>query len=126
MAAVVALRNMAYARVNWGRWVVDCQNPFCGSALMLRPGVPAFECWDCGTEQGVSWPSNWNDIQRLLLPRAPKFRNWHPGETLHDLFMENIEHGAYNPMLELAEETTPLMLITGDRITLDATPQIGR
>ena len=88
------------ARVNHGRWIVDCPN--CRSASFataptprLRSAVPSFVCPDCN---GGPWPAGYPAeraaIVALLDVRPdPTKRNWAPGETLGDLAAENAEHG---------------------------------
>ena len=88
------------ARVNHGRWIVDC--PACPSASLAtspRPNVPsavpAFRCPDCGSGP---WPTTY-PVERAtivdILGRRPDVttRNWSPCETLDDLEAENIGHG---------------------------------
>lgn len=130
MTTVLALRNRAYARANWGRWIADCPSPFCLSALAISPRGPladVFVCLDCGAEAEVIWPTNVREIERFLRIRPdPKTRNWEPGETLHDLLSENIAHGLYDGLTTIqAASPVPLLLTIGDRIILDNTPQIG-
>lgn len=114
-------RLRAWARVNWGRWVVDC--PVCPDALMMGPGTRLFQCWECGAEADVVWPVNTAGIDRMLALRPmPNTRNWQPGETLHDLAVENLLHGI-GPALPGEE-----LLIVGDRIITDTLPTrpVGR
>lgn len=114
------------ARYNWGRPIVDC--PVCTSALTLPPQTPTFECWDCGARAEVEWPDAEfvAGVERLLSMRpAVETRNWHPGETLHDLLAENVEHGVMNP-LALAVGSGPgnVLEILGGRITVDRLPEL--
>mgnify|MGYP001582552977 CR=1 FL=1 len=88
------------ARVNWGRWIVDC--PHCNSALDVTSSDTMAICVDCGTE----WfevvfppPQQKRPIERALLKRpgnrAKVFSNsnWTPGETVANLERENRERG---------------------------------
>ena len=84
------------ARVNWGRWVVDC--PRCPDAAVMDPGAPMFLC-KCGAPAEVVWPPEETvyGIERLLLMRPdPSTRNWVPEETLVDLMVENGAHGIFS------------------------------
>jgi len=100
---ILAIPGAAYARAEWSRWIADCPAPYCRSALQLRRFEPFFRCWDCGAGADIVWPSNLEDIERLLMMRPdPIARNWFPGETLADLLAENIRHGiAPVPLMEL-------------------------
>ena len=88
------------ARVNWGRWIIDC--PHCGSALDVTPSDTTAICVDCSTEWfEVVFPSAQQKqaIERALLKRpgnrAKVFKNsnWVPGETVDKLEAENKEQG---------------------------------
>lgn len=100
-----------YARVCWGRWMVDCARPYCRSALTLGPdlvdergqllrrglgwGQREMTCWDCDFVTGpIVWPPDPHAIE-LLLRRRPdiKTRSWEPDERLEDLLADNIAHG---------------------------------
>lgn len=91
--------ELAYARYNWGRWIVDCASPYCAGALALEPGTPAMQCWDCGhVTEPIAWPDSPESIETLLAMRpSPRTRSWEPGETLHDLLRENVEYGLVQP-----------------------------
>ena len=92
------------ARVNHGRWLVDC--PGCNSALVIDLDEPVYMCVECGNAaNGGRWlrvifPRQRKGIEAELLKRpygrnpedAPT-RNWEPGETVADLRRENAEHG---------------------------------
>jgi len=117
------LPQPAPARVNWSRWIVDC--PICTSALALDPGTTLFECWDCGARAEVDWPDAElrAGIERLLMLRPDEqTRNWHPGESLHDLLAENLEHGALG--LDGPAELVGgrLLQIDDERIVVDNLP----
>ena len=93
------------ARINHGRWLVDC--PGCNSALVVDLGQPVFMCVECGNagNEGkwfqVAIPSNRKAIEAELLkrpmngrnPAEAVNRNWTPGETVATLKQENTDHG---------------------------------
>lgn len=85
------------ARINQGRWVIDC--PFCKGAETIWPGEPWFLCAACrnnGTDLAirVELPKNKAKIEEALDKRPePENRNWTPGETLSDLKTENEKQG---------------------------------
>lgn len=104
---------------NWGRWVANC--PVCESAEHVYANETAVQCnpaaSGCGIMLELVWPTFREGVERLLMMRpAPKTRNWLPGESLHDLLAENVEHGI-GP-LEPGQD----MLIIGDTITRDTLP----
>lgn len=102
------------AVANWGRWVAHC--PICPSALAVQHGG-LVTCRECGTDYEVAFPAFAVAVERLLLMRPDvTTRNWLPGETLHDLLAENVEHGIgpTEPGQEIA--------ILDDCITLDTLP----
>lgn len=75
----------------------------------------------------VIWPSidMVNGVERLLMMRPdPSTRNWHPGETLHDLMWENGEHGILDEFrLGITPKIgEPLMVLEVDRIRTDNVP----
>jgi len=93
------------ARINHGRWIVDC--PGCNSALVIDLGQLVFMCVECGNAANdgkwfaVTVPSNRKAIETELLkrpwngrnPAEAVNRNWEPGETLAALQQENTDHG---------------------------------
>ena len=94
--------------VNHGRWVVECPAADCRAAIdvsdRLEWGVVTCDCQDrsvcyhnadpCGHKILVGWPTNWQEIDRILGAREdPLNRNWLPGETVEDLKAENLLHG---------------------------------
>lgn len=82
-------RGRVQARVNHGRWIVDC--PACPSAVLA--GV-TFRCAECGYGPApVAWPEEAALIEAALAPRLLENRNWLPGETVFDLERENALHG---------------------------------
>jgi len=93
------------ARINHGRWLVDC--PGCNSALVIDLSEPVFMCVECanagneGKWFAVTVPTNRKAIETELLkrpwngrnPADAKNRNWEPGETVAMLEQENTDHG---------------------------------
>ncbi len=101
------------ARLNHGRWVVDCSADDCEA--VLSTDIPRFAednsgtlslrcvCRDvsvcahpsvlCGVPIDATFPPRRADIDRLLNLRPRPNRNWSPGETLADLKRENLLHG---------------------------------
>lgn len=86
---------IAYARVDHGRWIVDC--PFCPGAARAGWREARFICAECfhvGTEaEGkfirVEWPPNVEEIETVLEARPPQRRNWWPTEEISKLRAEN-------------------------------------
>ena len=93
------------ARINHGRWLVDCGG--CNSALVVDLSAPVFMCVECGnTANDGKWlavtiPTNRKAIETELLkrpwngrnPAEAVNRNWSPGETVAMLKRENTDHG---------------------------------
>ena len=88
------------ARIDAGRWIVEC--PDCHDAQFIWPAEPApiFMCVTCfnvavgGDWRLVAVPPNRAALERLLLFRPlPHNRNWRAGETVDTLRAENIAHG---------------------------------
>ena len=93
------------ARINHGRWLVDCVG--CNSALVVDLSQLAFMCVECGNDHnGGKWlrvivPKNRKAIETALLkrpmngrnPAEAVNRNWEPGETVATLKQENADHG---------------------------------
>ena len=93
------------ARINHGRWLVDCGG--CNSALVVDLSHPGFMCVECGNAANegkwftVTVPSNRKAIETELLkrpmngrnPAEAVNRNWEPGETVATLRQENTDHG---------------------------------
>jgi hypothetical protein len=117
-----------FARADWSRWIADCPNPYCSSALMLSRFEPFFQCWDCGARSEITWPTERMvyEIERLLTMRPfEKDRCWNPGETLQDLMGQNVVLGCFEPHKQLAAETGPgktLFAIDNDGIRTDWLP----
>lgn len=88
--------NPIAARVDHGRWLVDCP---CGNGAPVTPwqeAAPEAVCLSCGTVfVMVIFPANVDAIEQTLVQR--RFRtnqNWRPSETLAQLLSEN----AANPL----------------------------
>ena len=93
------------ARINHGRWLVDCGG--CNSALVIDLSQPVFMCVECGNAANdgkwfqVTVPTNRKAIETELLkrpwngrnPASAVNRNWEPGETVAMLKQENTDHG---------------------------------
>jgi hypothetical protein len=93
------------ARINHGRWLVDCLG--CNSALVVDLGQLVFMCVECANAgNGGKWfqvtvPRNRKAIEAELLkrpwngrnPAEAVNRNWEPGETVATLRQENTDHG---------------------------------
>lgn len=97
--------HILLARVDEGRWVVDCPVPTCGDAKVIAQTNPIYICHVCGSEANnrkwydVRIPRNWQGIQvELLRNPAPRAfyavnRNWTPGQTIADLTAERRTQG---------------------------------
>ena len=87
------------ARINHGRWIVDCPTPGCNSAMLASLKERRYACPDCGKGWWrVVFPDRRVDIEDLLLRRPliaqlPSSRNWEVAETVADLERENRERG---------------------------------
>lgn len=102
----VALRQRKerpIARVNHGRWVIDCD---CGNCPSAHPEWELAICPNCGSEYRPKFPKDREAVERVLLARArPDQRHFFPDrgvakarglkrrETLRDLIQENAERG---------------------------------
>jgi len=82
------------ARVNHGRWIVDCA---CGGAeLAFDEGL--FMCQACMNGghkhkyRHLVFPKNRPLIEAALIQRPEPNRNWWPGESLAQLKAENSQH----------------------------------
>lgn len=97
-------RGSVAARVNHGRWIVDCPNR-CGNALAGSVAEPYYLCPDCGSPEnggqwyGVAFPVQREAIEAQLLkrpalsPAQTATRNWELGETVAMLRKENKARG---------------------------------
>lgn len=122
--SLLVRRGVTYARCNWSRWVGDCPSPFCLSALQLQRHQPWFTCLECGETGEIVWPSHVEDVERILLMRPDPFtRNWEPGESLQDLYQENLDHGILPVPIELVGSHQGLVFeVADDRILIDRAP----
>lgn len=83
------------ARIDWGRWIVDC--PYCHGAMAAFIEEPSlFFCRKCkndGTYKPieVKFPNEKAEIETLLEKRPKANQNWRVGETLEFLKQENKE-----------------------------------
>jgi len=123
---------VAVAWLHGGMWIAECPRPFCGNAEMFgqcRDGTvgglsgASFRCrieyGGCGLVCRAEWPPNMADIEALVMPRpVPATRNWLPGESLHDLLAENLEHGLIPTDVLTGGPTRKLLEIIGDEVTV--------
>lgn len=94
-----ATAEPARARVNHGRWIVDCpayDGRCAGTLFVWIEGPHQFLCHVCGNRSiGGKWrrvelPADWADIDAALFLRDIQTeRNWHPGESVEQLRDEN-------------------------------------
>jgi len=91
---------LAIAVVNGGRWIARCPGIGCWGGEYVDPHIPLFFCCSCCNSQfgmrvlKVSFPGNWQEIERVLLRRPyAKNRHWAPGTTVAELEAENRTHG---------------------------------
>ncbi len=105
------------ARVDLGRWLVDCSA--CSSAVVIDDEDLVFICPKCGS--GGKWaliimPAERVEIEEILLLR-PGFRDanrnrfWFPGESIDKLCVENIEHEVAIPERHIARIEAQLRAI---------------
>lgn len=82
------------ARVDHGRWIVDCE---CGAGNSVHPEWSFAGCMACGAiHLVVIIPPDWKAIEAALNNRKRDMhRNWTPGETLEQLHEENRLHPAH-------------------------------
>ena len=76
------------AYMSWGRWVADCPNPACASAMALEPGQTTFHCASrnmigaCGTIANIGWPDDVGGIQAATAGIHPAQRSWSSAPTV--------------------------------------------
>lgn len=90
--------DMLEARVEHGRWIVDC--PVCSVAgarvgMLTRPDWGLACCAECGgVYRCLVFPADYEAIVRILLERPSRMtQNWRVPETAADLQRENVAHG---------------------------------
>lgn len=90
------------ARVNHGRWIVDCPDPDCGGAELVSPEERVFFCCECRNRRArhallpvvFPKPGVRADIETYLRARPNEAnQNWKPGETVVQLRDENRAEG---------------------------------
>jgi hypothetical protein len=124
LAGAVALPGVAYAEVNWGRWLARCPRPWCTNALCVTRGQLLFRCEGldaCGMVADLTWPADPDAVEALLAHRpVSRTRNWLPGETLTDLVAENAAHGvlpaAWGELADAAGGQLDVATIAGGRV----------
>lgn len=112
MGAVTALVSWGNrVRVNWSRWIVDCDSAMCLGAMQVWPGQEWSRCGTCERViTNLVWPRDPEAIEAILCVRPDEeSRNWVWPETIDDLVLENVEHGLLSKMLKVDAEslTTP-------------------
>ena len=102
---LTAAQNLIEAKINQGRWIVECPNTGCGGALCISSRQPYFICLECASpENGGRWyrihfPPQKKVIEGILLKRPARDpwlasnRNWAPSETVAELRAENRARG---------------------------------
>lgn len=97
------------ARVDHGRWIVDCplkvQKQPCNGAENVTGDEKVFLCLSCGNAQidgewiKVKFPPKGQreKFEKSLAVRPEAFRNWFPGETAKKIAKENRKHGVVVP-----------------------------
>lgn len=80
------------ARVNTGRWLVDCA---CEAGALAEPEWPEVRCFHCGAVMVPIFPpkADIEALERLLVRRPLANRHWRPGETLAEVEADNARHG---------------------------------
>jgi hypothetical protein len=95
-----AAKPTVVARVNGGRWIVDC--PFCHGAERANFTTGLFFCCECRNgpvgnaflKVAIPKEAERAAIAEALLVRPDwRTRNWRPHETIRDLHAENRAHG---------------------------------
>lgn len=123
MTDLVRVGYVVEAHASWSKWAARCG--LCPNGTSLQRLQPTWDCWICGTTTEIIWPhiKMIEAVERLLMMRPdPTKRNWFPGETLHDLMLENAEHGIL-PMPE-AKPGELLMVVDDHGIRVDNLPAL--
>lgn len=93
-AEVHPAQVQAQARVDMGRWILDCE---CGAgvAILWLPNKRGLGlCYGCGAEHNLSPLPEREEIEAELVRRPQqRTRGWFPGETVDDLRRESAAHG---------------------------------
>ena len=114
-----------------GLWVAKCPRTGCMNAEKMglcldgtTGGLDGsrFYCREshggCGLTCAADWPPNVHDIEQVVLCRpVPSTRNWLPGEDLHDLLRENLNHGLVPAEALNDGPTRPVLGIYDNEIT---------
>jgi hypothetical protein len=122
-----------------GHWVARCPRQGCHNAEQVgrcddgtTGGLDGqrFYCREshggCGFTCAADWPPNISDIEKLVMCRpVPATRNWLPGEDLHDLLQENLEHGIV-PTEALEGADRPILGIIGDEVRIGSLESMQR
>lgn|SRR3990167_4592862 len=102
---IQSVKGELFARINHGRWLIDCPNADCNSAIVASEVTKVFICPDCGSpENAGKWyqavfPIDKKEIETELLKRPARDgfrainRNWSRSETVMDLKEENKQRG---------------------------------
>lgn len=94
---VATVAGTLNARVDHGRWIVDCSD--CNNAQLVGDEDLRFFCVKCenaangGQWREIIWPSDAEEIEDVLAVRPTENRHWRAGETVSDLKTENVGHG---------------------------------
>lgn len=94
-------RRTVYARVNHGRWIVDCA--WCPAAMLTRPEAAwrIAYCAECGACYGVNeirYPDDWQAIEQALVVRVSRDQqHWDARQRLEDLLRENASDEVLTP-----------------------------
>lgn len=100
------------AIVEFGRWIALC--PYCNAGIAIHPAWAFAGCLGCWhVFASIEVPADWQDIERVLLPRPMGNQYWYtgtvrsrffgggrtlPSETLEDLLGENAARGLPVPL----------------------------
>lgn len=98
LAGLELTATVLVARVNHGRWIVDCPEDGCnGAELPFADGF--FLCGSCIAERRplrlfrVDFGQERQAVEAALERRPKNARNWLPGEPVEHLMLENQAHG---------------------------------
>lgn len=125
--------------LSWGKWVADCPRG-CGNAEHFGPDPESghvggltgstYTCGSaghgCGLVCPADWPSNVADIEAMVAGRPVSKRNWRPGEDLHELLAENIEHGIMPASPEAIEQGGLLLALVDNKVVAGSLPTATR